>query len=78
MHEMNGYVIVSAESLTRFCTLVLVKLEVPPEQATAIARNLIAGGPGGGRVPRCRASPDLCRAVTSRCCQPAPECPRCF
>jgi LDH2 family malate/lactate/ureidoglycolate dehydrogenase len=41
MHEMNGYVIVSAESLSRFCTVVLVKLEVPPEQAAAIACNLI-------------------------------------
>jgi LDH2 family malate/lactate/ureidoglycolate dehydrogenase len=41
MHETNHCVIVSAESLNRFCTLILVKLEVPPDQATAIARNLI-------------------------------------
>lgn len=42
MQETNGYVIISAKLLTRFCTVVLMKLGVPLEQATAIAGNLVA------------------------------------
>jgi LDH2 family malate/lactate/ureidoglycolate dehydrogenase len=42
MQETDGNVIISAEPLTRFCTAVFMKLGVPPEQATAIAVNLVA------------------------------------
>src|SRR3984957_20774840 len=41
MQETSGNVIISAEPLTRFCTAVFMKLGVPPEQAAAIAGNLV-------------------------------------
>lgn len=41
MQETNAYAIVRAEPLQRFCTDVLIELDVPPDQAAAIAGNLV-------------------------------------
>jgi LDH2 family malate/lactate/ureidoglycolate dehydrogenase len=41
MQPPNAYVITCAEPLKHFCTEVLIRLGVPPEQATAIASNLV-------------------------------------
>jgi LDH2 family malate/lactate/ureidoglycolate dehydrogenase len=41
MQETNSDVIVSAEPLRQFCADVLIRLAIPPEQAIAIAGNLV-------------------------------------